>query len=70
MTEDTVDKVLDTIEAEGAERLSEILRDSAVQEAMGRGINQAIVDFLRRPVTDVLGEPDDPSVIESRTTPG
>lgn len=68
MTEDTVDKVLDTIEAEGAERLSEILRDSAVQEAMGRGINQAIVDFLRRPVTDVLGEPDDPSVIESRTT--
>ena len=35
MTEDTVEKVLDTIEAEGAERLSEILRDSAVQEAMG-----------------------------------
>ena len=27
MTEDTIDKVLDTIEAEGAERLSEILRD-------------------------------------------
>lgn len=68
MTEDTVEKVLDTIEAEGAERLSEILRDSAVQEAMGRGINQAIVDFLRRPVAEVLGEPDDPSVIESRAT--
>jgi len=68
MTEDTVDKVLDTIEAEGSERLSEILRDSAVQEAMGRGVNEAIVDFLRRPVSDVLGEPDDPSVIESRTT--
>jgi len=68
MTEDTVDKVLDTIEAEGSERLSEILRDSAVQDAMGRGVNEAIVDFLRRPVSDVLGEPDDPSVIESRTT--
>jgi len=27
MTEDTVDKVLDTIEAEGSERLSELLRD-------------------------------------------
>ncbi|HET9948481.1 MAG TPA: DUF445 family protein [Longimicrobiales bacterium] len=68
MTEETVDKVLDTIEAEGAERLSEILRDPAVQEAMARGVNQAIVDFLRRPVAEVLGRPDDPSVLEARAT--
>ncbi len=68
MTEDTVDKVLDTIEAEGSERLSEILRDEAVQDAMARGVNEAIVDFLRRPVADVLGEPDDPSVVQARET--
>jgi uncharacterized membrane protein YheB (UPF0754 family) len=68
MTEETVDKVLDTIEAEGAERLSEILRDPAVQEAMARGVNEAIVDFLRRPVASVLGEADDPSVLEARGT--
>lgn len=68
MTEDTVDKVLDTIEREGAERLSEILRDPAVQDAMARGVNEAIVDFLRRPVASVLGEPDDPSVLEARAT--
>jgi len=68
MTEETVDKVLDTIEAEGADRLSEILRDPAVQEAMAHGVNQAIVDFLRRPVREVLGEPDDPNVIEARDT--
>jgi len=68
MTDDTVDKVLDTIEAEGAERLSEILRDQAVQDAMARGVNEAIVDFLRRPVAGVLGDPDDPSVLESRKT--
>ena len=68
MTEETVDRVLDTIEAEGAERLSEILRDPAVQEAMARGVNQAIVDFLRRPVREVLGEPTDPSVVEARDT--
>lgn len=68
MTDDAVDKVLDTIEAEGAERLSEILRDPEVQQAMARGVNQAIVDFLRRPVIDVLGDPDDPSVAESRET--
>ena len=68
MTEDTVDKVLDTIEAEGAERLSEILRDPAVQDAMAKGVNEAIVDFLRRPVSAVLGDPDDPSVLEARGT--
>jgi uncharacterized membrane protein YheB (UPF0754 family) len=68
VTEETVDKVLDTIEAEGAERLSEILRDPAVQEAIAAGVNQAIVDFLRRPVREVLGEPHDPAVMEARDT--
>jgi len=68
MTDDTIDKVLDTIETEGAERLSEILRDQAVQDAMARGVNEAIVDFLRRPVADVLGDPNDPTVVESRKT--
>ena len=68
MTEDTVDKVLDTIEAEGAERLSEILRDPAVQEAMAGGVNQAIVDFLRRPVSEVLGQADDANLVETRET--
>ena len=68
ITESTVDMVLDTIEAEGAERLAEILQEEAIQDAMARGINDAIVDFLRRPVTSVLGEPDDPSVVDARTT--
>lgn len=68
MTEETVDKVLDTIEAEGAERLSEILRDPSVQEAITRGVNQAIVDFLRRPVNEVFGDIDDPTVVEARKT--
>jgi uncharacterized membrane protein YheB (UPF0754 family) len=68
MTEDTVDKVLDTIEREGAERLSEILRDPAIQDAIARGVNEAIVDFLRRPVSDVLGQQDDPAVIDARDT--
>jgi uncharacterized membrane protein YheB (UPF0754 family) len=68
MTEDTVEKVLDTIETEGAERLSELLRDPAIQEAMAGGVNQAIVDFLRRPVRDVLGDPGDPTVLETRDT--
>jgi len=68
VTEETVDKVLDTIEKEGAERLGELLQEPSVQEAMARGINDAIVDFLRRPVRSVLGEPDSETVVQARDT--
>ena len=68
VTEDTLDKVLDTIEKEGADRLSEMLRDPAVQDAMARGVNDAIVDFLRRPVRSVLGDPESQTVLEARAT--
>ena len=68
VTEETVDRVLDTIEREGAERLSGMLREQAIQDAMARGVNDAIVAFLRRPVASVLGNPDDPTVQEARET--
>jgi len=68
VTDDTLDKILGTIEKEGAERLSEILRDPAVQDAMARGVNEAVVDFLRRPVNSVLGNPESANVLEARAT--
>ena len=68
ITESSVDKVLDTIEEEGAERLAEILQDPTMQDAMAKGINDAIVDFLRRPVTSVLGDEEDESVVDARRT--
>jgi uncharacterized membrane-anchored protein YjiN (DUF445 family) len=68
VTEETVDRVLDTIEAEGAERLSAMLREEAIQDAMARGVNDAIVDFLRRPVSSVLGNPEDASIQEAQGT--
>jgi len=62
ITEDTVDKVIDTLEAEGADRLGDLLREPEVQAAMARGVNEAIVEFLRRPVVEVLGRPGDPRI--------
>ncbi|MBT8477445.1 MAG: DUF445 family protein [Gemmatimonadetes bacterium] len=62
ITEDTVEKVIDTLEAEGADRLGDLLREGEVQDAMARSVNEAIVDFLRRPVIEVLGSPGDPQV--------
>jgi uncharacterized membrane protein YheB (UPF0754 family) len=68
ITESSVDKVLDTIEEEGAERLAEVLQDPTMQDAMAKGINDAIVDFLRRPVASVLGDEEDESVVDARRT--
>ncbi len=66
ITEETVLRVIDTIEAEGADRLSELLRESEVQDAIARGVNEAIVEFLRRPIISVLGHPDEPQVESAR----
>lgn len=68
ITEDAVDRVLDTIREEGAEQIAHMLKDPAVQAAMSRGINDAVVDFLRRPVHVVLGEADSESVVAARRT--
>lgn len=68
VNDDTLDRILDTIEKEGAERLSELLRDPSVQDAMAKGVNEAVVDFLRRPVQSVLGEPGSETVVEARQT--
>lgn len=57
ITEETVYRVVDTLEAEGADRLAELLREPDVQDAMARGVNSAIVEFLRRPTAGVLGSP-------------
>lgn len=66
VTEDTVSRVLDTLQEEGAERLSEMLRDPEVQTALARGVNDAVLDLLRRPIGEVLGTPDDPVIREAR----
>jgi uncharacterized membrane protein YheB (UPF0754 family) len=68
ITSDTVDRVIQAIEAEGANKISELLQDPAVRDAMARGVNDAIVEFLRRPVVSVLGAADDASVVEARRT--
>jgi len=68
VTEESVERVLDTIRDEGALRISEMLTEPEIQSAMARGVNDAVVDFLRRPVASVLGSPDDEPVREARET--
>ncbi|CAN5768657.1 hypothetical protein BH23GEM11_BH23GEM11_05660 [soil metagenome] len=68
VNEETLERVLDTVQAEGAERVAEMLREPDIQKALARGINEAVVDLMRRPVTDVLGVPGDDSVVRARET--
>lgn len=68
VTEESVERVLDTIRDEGAMRISEMLTEPEIQSAMARGVNDAVVDFLRRPVESVLGTADDEPVREARQT--
>jgi uncharacterized membrane-anchored protein YjiN (DUF445 family) len=68
ITPETVDRVLKAVEREGAGKISELLHDESVRDAMARGVNNAIVDFLARPVVTVLGEPGDESVESAKET--
>lgn len=68
ITPETIDKVLRAVEAEGAEKLAETLDDPAMRDAMARGVNDAVVDFLRRPATSVLGRPGDENVEHAKGT--
>lgn len=68
VNEETLDRVLDTVRAEGAERVAEMLREPEIQKALARGVNEAVVELLRRPVTEVLGGPEDATVEEARNT--
>ncbi|HEX6132963.1 MAG TPA: DUF445 family protein [Longimicrobiales bacterium] len=68
ITPETIDRVLKAIEKEGAGKISELLQDASVRDAMARGVNNAIVDFLAKPVTSVLGAPGDESVENAKDT--
>jgi uncharacterized membrane protein YheB (UPF0754 family) len=68
ITPDTIDRVIKAIEREGAAKISELLQDDEMREAMARGVNNAIVDFLRRPVVSVLGHAGDESVVNAKET--
>jgi uncharacterized membrane protein YheB (UPF0754 family) len=44
------------------------MSDPTVRDAMARRVNNAIVEFLEKPVVSVLGGPEDPSVTDAKGT--
>ena len=68
ITPDAIDRVLKAIERDGATKIAQMLQDDAIRDAMARGVNNAIVDFLRKDVTAVLGRSGEPSVEQAKQT--
>lgn len=66
MNEETVNRALDAIQVEGADRIAELLRDPPVQAAMAEGIGKAIADLMDRPVTQVFGAPDGEAAVDAQ----
>lgn len=55
VTERTVEKVLDSIETEGVEQIAGLLEDPIVRDEIARTINGAIVEYLRKPLGELVG---------------
>ena len=58
VTEKTISRMLDTFEKTGADKVSALLEQPEMREEIARSVNQAINNFLRRPLShhiDYLG---------------
>ena len=52
VTERTIKKVLDNFETEGADQLAKLLDQPEMRNQVARSVNDAVVNFLRRPMAD------------------
>ena len=52
VTERTITKVLDKFETDGADQLANLLDQPEMRSQVARSVNDAVVNFLRRPMSD------------------
>jgi uncharacterized membrane-anchored protein YjiN (DUF445 family) len=63
MTEKKFDTVLDAIEKDGVEQVVGLLEEPEVREEISKAIHDAILAYLQKPISDVLGD------VEARKDP-
>jgi uncharacterized membrane protein YheB (UPF0754 family) len=56
MTEKKFDSVLDTIETDGVEQVVTLLEEPEVREEISKAIHDAILTYLQKPISDILGD--------------
>jgi uncharacterized membrane protein YheB (UPF0754 family) len=55
MTEKKFDSVLDAIEADGVEQVVGLLEEPEIREEISKAIHDAILAYLQKPISDILG---------------
>jgi hypothetical protein len=55
VTERTVEKMIDSLETDGVEQIAGLLEDPLVRDEIARTINGAIVEYLRKPLHELVG---------------
>ena len=61
VTDETLERVFETLEQEGTEHLAELLLDPVVQTATARHVRDIVQELFRRPAASLLGEPGEES---------
>ena len=56
MTEKKFDTVLDAIETDGVEQVVELLEEPEIREEISKAIHDAILSYLQKPISDILGD--------------
>ena len=55
MTEKKFDTVLDAIETDGVEQVVALLEEPEIREEISKAIHDAILSYLQKPISDILG---------------
>jgi uncharacterized membrane protein YheB (UPF0754 family) len=55
VTERTVEKMIDSLETDGVEQIAGLLEDPLVRDEIAHTINSAIVEYLRKPLRELVG---------------
>ena len=66
ITDETLERVFETLEEEGPDHLAELLLDPAVQAATAGHASDILQELLRRPAASLLGEPGDEARARTR----
>jgi uncharacterized membrane protein YheB (UPF0754 family) len=56
MTEKKIDSVLDAIETDGVEQVVGLLEEPEIREEISKAIHDAILTYLQKPISDILGD--------------
>lgn len=67
VTESKMDRALDTLERDGVEQIVLLLDDPLIREEITRTIHDAVLTYLQKPITEILGgvtDVEDPEAAE------